>query len=275
MASPLPQTIVDELEAIASPVEENMSHFLDEANPVVVQLLDAAERLAKADAFQASQWKGRIYALTGNRERVDYWFKNARALGRDWTQEYNHSSTLINMGYFSDAARLTGQYLDISTNKLTENVALAIGLFDLAGAMTAYEVLDRAQLHSEPILRSFAECAWSVLQTMNVRQEDVQGVLDIAGELLRENNLWWQGQAPRLFAFSSEEDSGILYELRIATSPQFAAELTEAFVERAIARDAYQPGFSFGFIGVGESSFVAGRQAAPVAAASPGLRRIR
>ncbi len=245
------QTIAHQLDADLASVEDRISHLLSPDDGTIAALLASADQLAKANALEASHFKGRILALTGDRRPVDYWFANARRLRDDWRADFNQASCLLSLGYFSDAATLTTRLLTIDHSSLAMTAGLAMAVFDLAGAQEACEVLHCAGIKPNGVDPSFAKDALKVLSDFDVPTEHVRAALDVVGEILRENRLWWLGRYPKLFAHHSAEDFGILYELPIGVSIEESIRLTNECLERLLDRSLLLAGFGFSFIGLG------------------------
>lgn len=87
--------------------------------------------------------------------------------------------------------------------------------------------------------------ASEVLKVNSVSEADLQAILDVAGEVLREHSLFWLGSDPHLGA----SDDALLYQFCIAVDPQTASALTDEVLDRVISRDLDRPGLLFSFLG--------------------------
>jgi len=254
MQQATPQTIAHQLDADLASVEDRISHFLSPDDGAIAALLASADQLAKADALEASHLKGRIHALTGDRRQVDYWFANARRLRDDWRADFNHASCLASLGHFADAAAMATRIPSIDLEMMPMLISLSITVLDLDRARAVSMALQRVNAMPEAICDNDAKTALDVLAYYRVPLERARAVLEVAGELIREQRLWWLGRQPRLFAHLDSNDAGVLYELQVATSTAHSCTLNDQFIDRLIDRNLLLPGFSFAFLGVGDRS---------------------
>jgi hypothetical protein len=260
----LPQNAEALLDARISSLEDRSGRFVAEISPEFRALLTDAERLARVDAANASTLKARIFALAGDRARVDYWFGNARKLTPSWRIDFNHGYALANLGFFSEAASLCDQSLQVETGMLPKCVEVAVFTLNLSGALTAYEALERAGLESARHYRDFAHTAARILRDVGITQAQAQAALDVAGGLLREQQLLWLRDAPRLFAHRSAGDRGILIEFQLAVGPTEASSLSAELIDRLVAADLDLPCVSISFIGLGPNPSTASTPATPL-----------
>lgn len=251
MHSATPDTLSRQMDATLATLESRIGHFLPPDHDEIRSLLASADQLAKADAVEASHLRGRIHTLTGDRAPVDYWFANARRLADEWRVDFNHASCLASLGHFSDAAALTRRFLSIDTGALTTTVSLAVSVLDLEGAAAAYAELHRAHLTPRGVDPEFTKTSLKVLNAFGVSIGQAQRALDVVGELLREQGLWWLGGRPRLSAHHDDDGAGILYQLPIAVATAEAVRLSNEVLERLYDRGLLLAGFGFSFIGAG------------------------
>ena len=88
----------------------------------------------------------------------------------------------------------------------------------------------------------------AALQKLGVSEQDVQAVLDIAGELLREKKLFWQNSLPSISIIDSEEGVGLLYQLEVCVDIPTAISMTDDVLTRMVDRNLDKPGIAFSFL---------------------------
>lgn len=91
-----------------------------------------------------------------------------------------------------------------------------------------------------------------VLRRLEVGEDRLQAVLDVAGEVLRERNMFYNGTSPLVRTMDGEDGPGLLYQMKVAVSADVAAGMTFEVVDRLVDRHLDVEGVAFSFVGVGK-----------------------
>lgn len=239
MINVAPATIANELDQRIQAKLFSSSHYCEESDPVVLNLFDDIQKLMKASAKQGHVLKGLVFQLCGDVEKARYHVENAGKIGQE--RSYVQSvlgSINVNFGYFSLAQKNIYQSADPIYGQLTNNfdIALSCGAFsclngfiDKANKMN----LDLAVLPVDLVRR-----AGAILDSAGVTDAQIGAMLDAAGEVLREEKLFFVGNMPD---FEVSEglygDAGCVF-LRYAlpVTPEEAARLFDRLAEKIVAR---------------------------------------
>ena len=227
---------------------KGMTQFLSEDCFELRSLIRDAERLADVDGIAASAMRAEIYQLTGNVGKVRYWLANTRRLGASLVADRTEAITLSNLGYFSEAA---AAYVRAISDIETFTVLFSLGTLVAAFRDTVHASGIAVRAGWEIDMRvdlMAARRAHEALFTLNVSEEAIRTMLDVAGEVLRRHSLIWADPKPLIRTISDEGDVAFLYQLYVHVPAEQAYGLTEEAAELMIKRDLYLPGVSFRFL---------------------------
>lgn len=223
--------------------------FVDGSDFRVKAFLAEADRLAKADALDASLLKAEIHHLTGDLETAEYWLANARRLGGGSAVDHIEAVVSVNLGFFERAARayertVCAEYGDLKQvfplGLLTASFKHMSAVNDKAASLGVDLTADRTL---EVVMQSL-----STLQKLSASEAQVQAMLDVAGEVLRKHSLLWQERLPLIRVINEADDAAFLYQLRIGVDSQTACRLTDEVLEALIDRGMDVPGLLFSFV---------------------------
>lgn len=246
-----PATIAFDLRERTKALLTGATRFLDR-DFVWRRLFTDAEKLYKADAVNGSLEKAFLYHIVGDVKETRYWVDNARRLSRTKHEVLvSEMAMLGNLGFFSESALLYSQSVKLESNRLTEWYCfgcLTANFSDMIANKLAAEKAN-LDLGAEKETAMASQCD-AVLKRLQITEQQVQAMLDVAGEVLRERKLFWLEQLPVIHTWNNADGAGLLYELKVGLSPDEAFALTEAVVDRLIERELDAPGLSFSFIGI-------------------------
>lgn len=201
-------------------------------------------QLGKVDATAAALHRAFLHHCTGNIEESLHWIKNLRHLAPSQRDEADRLEALVlsNLWYFSRArAVLVGA--DLQTRPSVVNMLYLVAEWTRLVAWS--KELPEDEL---PELQKAAMAASAFLTTighMGITEEQIRGVLDLAGEVARENHLFFIGEVPHVRALGD----CMLYQLEVDTEPHVAAKMTDRVIDMMIENDLMLPGFAFAFLG--------------------------
>ncbi|MDD2976088.1 hypothetical protein [Aquabacterium sp.] len=247
-----PATIHSGLRERASQMLAHATHYLSTSQLTWRQLKADAEKLCNADAASGSIELACAHHMTGNVEQTRYWMRNAALVsGNSARTQFPSFALLSNLGFFTEASRFYSSAVTIESGMLTEwfPAGIITGNFaDMMRLMQAAKLaqLDLSQWEEQMAIATQCDAALTRLQ---VNDGQLQAMLDVAGEVLREHSLFWLDPYPLVRAWYDDVGAGVLYELKVGVSTDDAYALTEAMIDRLIERDLDAPGVSISFIG--------------------------
>lgn len=237
-----PKTITDELLQKVSGLIGGSSCFLDPNSYDVVCALAEAKKLVKADAFGAHIIYGAIYQGLGDVEKMRYHFDNASKIG-DSVLAFEHKAVAeINLGFFSAAQNLLVRVANPELGFFTRAYRLGVccGAFQLLRTYTERAIsmrIDISGISTSDNLR-----AAKVLDSAGVSDEDVAAMLDLAGEVFRENALFPMGEPELEIDDQGLESSHCVYLcFDLDLSPVDTARLFDRFADKVARRMSVIP----------------------------------
>jgi hypothetical protein len=220
--------------------------YFDEDDLRLRSLAKLGRELLRSDA--ASGWTilSGVAALTGDVKSAVENADKAIRLSSDVAHRQGKATALGNLGYFSKANRIFREILSIDMLTRPEvGEAIAYGcILALDEAVTNAGKMPIAI--SDSLRKKFAVAA-SILRQNSVTDDDVGTWLDTAGEIMREQRLFFLDQ-PLLFATTEEDFSQVDLSFVLDVDPEQAAKLNLNLVEHCIRAGNIPPEcFSFGF----------------------------
>lgn len=220
------------------------TEFMDPSSLRFKMFERSINQLSKADATAAALHRAFLHHCTGNIEEALHWVKNFRHLAPADRADANRLEALVlsNLWYFSRAREVLVAE-ELQARPSVVNMLFLVAEWDRLVAWA--KDLPEDQL---PELQTAAATAARCLMTMEVlrvTQDQIRSVLDLAGEVARENKLFFIGELPHVRAL----DDCMLYQLEVDVEPRVAAKLTDRVIDMMIEKELDFPGFAFAFIG--------------------------
>lgn len=244
---PLATRLQDEVDAFCSSISR-----CDVYNTFVfARMLRDLETLAKDNqAREASIQKARLFSATNQFEEYERWVRNLENLKYFDDARIVRFMHFINHGFASKALTLVDDVFSHPAGRnlmLLAEGAAAIGACQKAVALIDdsidnHYVLQRTE--NVTILRNIA----FALQELHVNDEQLAAMIDVAGEILRENDLYWLDRLPQMAAVTRKSDTPYFnFNYRVSVTPEEAAamtwKLTETLIDRGLERDGIYLGF--------------------------------
>ena len=229
---------------------KSMSNFMNESDFRFLQLLKNLDKLAKVDAVSASEGRALLYAVAGNIQKMDYWLNNMDKLGSKSQSFHSEFRGCVNLGLFSRAARIFPEIISIEQQNIKNLLNLGLTCASFGTMLSRAEAASRANLELPDMARQTLDTAMqskAALDKLGISEQDVQAVLDIAGEILREKKLFWQNLV-HISIIDSEEGVGLLYQLEVCVDIPTASSMTDDVLMRMVDRDLDKPGIAFSFL---------------------------
>lgn len=224
-----PATIADQLTSQISRLYLDTHSYLSEDHPTIKQFLPELEKLGKVDGVMRMLLLARLSALTGNREQVDYYLRNAKKAGApDNSHDLAALTALLSLGYYSEM-------LPVIRRCLQPDRGLQNLFFINTPANCPFHILEEAYLQASKLKISnlpseppFAHDFVSTMDAWGDTDDDYAAVLDIAGQILRERKLFVMGTLVSV----NHCDEHILIGYRVDTDIDTAIDMTCDFAER-------------------------------------------
>lgn len=206
--------------------------------------------LMNADAVSAYLMRAELAQTVGDEEGAKGFFANARKLGAGSRADLGEAVSSANRGYFSVAAELLERVPedDLVGDESLLRTCVTTGAFERH--LIGISALERAKLENKLGDRTvIARRAQKVLKELKVSKGHVQAVLDVAGEIMRERDLWWLGIQPEITVINEDDHKSVFYQFAVATSPSLAAAMTLDFVDLLLGRGVDPEPVSVCFVG--------------------------
>lgn len=207
MRTPIPATISSELTEKIAVKQINARSYLDENSLEIRLLMSDAKKLVGVDAFAGHIAIAEIYQLTGNLEKTRYHLNNAKRLSNNIELHGSAAACFVNLGCFGDAQSHYEIIGNPERGMFSKSFELGIcsGAFDcLNGYIDQAEKmrLDLTEVPVENIRR-----VQSVLSDAKISDAEVASILDLAGEVMREENVFYVDETPKITIDDGEFDN--------------------------------------------------------------------
>jgi len=223
--------------------------FLSPTDFSVLRWHEEIGQLAKADPPHASILRSMLAHMMGDVENFERNLDRAGVIGATNMQVAMSKLTgYSNLGFATKALDIYRNFVDIRYQNLDDNLCYAgiCGGFQKASTLMKQARLANLELQERGLLTKLSEAA-ETLSHWPVSDDQCAQVIDAAGEVLREHELFWQETYPR---FSVNPKSGtVSMKLRVNATPEFAAEMTMSTADKLIDRDLASLPFYVSFVG--------------------------
>lgn len=261
MSAPLPlkldQRLAHEIEEFGKTVFR-VDQF-DKA--VFARLMDDCETLAKTDAVTASHEKAILCSTVGMFDEYERWTRNLENLNAPDAARLMRFTHYINHGFASKGLAIADAVFAKPWGRPLMMLAeggLAVGGFQKALSMIDVSIKNGMVLKGTKnidVIRNMAKA----LRELNVSDEHLAAMIDVAGEMLRANRLYWMDRLPQMGSVSRESECPpyFRFEFRIGVTAEDAAamtwDLTAALVDRGLERENVSIGFLGAYVPALES----------------------
>lgn len=221
-------------------LQEGATRFLMADRIDMVKLIKDARNLIRTDAGNAHIALGMIYQLTGDIENAVKHLKNAKKLGAS-----NAMTALTvaysNLGFFSKAQEVFKDSQNPKTGEgfflMYATVGLASGAFATLNNFINQSIDMNLDMSSISVDKSMVERSAKVLNDADISDAQVAAIMDIAGEVMRENRLFFHGKAPEISIGDSHGTNPCVYiGYLLPVTPAEAADLYMEFTARLFSR---------------------------------------
>lgn len=259
MLSAAAATIGDSLGKDVSHYLQGTSSFRQKNEREFQELWAQCDKLARADAVGAMALKATLCVAAGELEEALYYVRNIK-LNRSPVHTSTLCTVLVNFGKFSESLPVYRELMMAPDQVIPEYFHLGVG----NGAYSSYlealnQVRDKMQLNSifpdaEDSIRSVV----SILEMNHESEETISLAMDIAGDILREHRLLFDGLHHALRPVPFPYDGGPAYfgvEIGVEVDDETAFDMTCEYAERLAASDKAIPvSMVLKFKSIGEES---------------------
>lgn len=189
--NPTPQTIATDIERRVHLLYNTELAYIPEDSPKFVRLHDDLDRLGRADARLRSLLLAKLFGLSGNREKVEYYLRNCASLHVHAVGiELTRLMMLLNLGYFSESIAVQKQLAAPDSGALGELLRSPPGNGAFHSMCSIIEQAHIMNLHNIATPTSDFAAAVRIMDQWGDTDEDYGHALDIAGEIMRERKLF-------------------------------------------------------------------------------------
>jgi len=220
------------------------------------QLTRDLEKLAATHAFEAQLGLSVMASLDGDESEAERLLTNATKIGDPLQAEAVRLFGLSNYGRATQGLDLLKRVAHPGMSDLSRFIreALPAGAFESISRLVDESAAMNQVLSSECNEHiAVARQGAAALQAAGLTEARLAQVLDVAGEVQRENGLLWLNGSPQFICLTGgeSEDSapGVHAYFRMDISPEEALKLTDEIGWRLVKKDLVQPGLSVTFIG--------------------------
>lgn len=219
---------------------------------VVRRLMAECKKLMNVDPVNGHLAMAGVHQLTGNFDRVFYHANCVEKLqSNDPAVSGSVAAWFANLGFFSESYRRYGDAVSPSGGLFTRyfNMGLVIGAFQTM--QNAIEQARKLKIDFSGLKVDVAESANRILASQGLSDVETVEILSIAGEVMRENRLFYLGECPDVDAVEIDGvESCVFVSYRVGATPDHAADMTAELSLRIAQRVKKIPtGFSVGFFG--------------------------
>lgn len=209
--------------------------------------------IAKTDAVLSSLTLAFLHSTVGNFETSERWFLNAERIGGFDRAQVERLTSLVNHGFATRALEIEALAYQHRANNTLMEIAekfCTIGAFH--GVVKAVkESQSKGEVLKMTGIYALAQDAVEVMDQLGVTDAQFAAMVDVAGELLRENRLLWQTSFPDIRVLKDQDGGPSLsFEYRVGLSPREAVDLGWTLTERLIERGLDRPGINLDFLGI-------------------------
>lgn len=215
-----------------------LARIMDADAPDVVTLTRQIDTLAQTDADKAGTLRAALLHLTG-----DHHGALAQLRQRDVPDRHAELSILVDACQCNEAQDLYAQHghLDGDTFSYMLKYGYGCGAFrqmaNFARSAQHMTFTDHAAVPFDEIFT-----IERLLSDLNIEDKDTAGILEVAGQVMRDNRLLFLGEKPSVDVFDiPDELKAIHLTYHLPTTPEHAAAIAVDFVERLVDRDIPVP----------------------------------
>lgn len=253
MTAAMPATNVSNIAKSAGEIIVISSRYISPNDFTYRRLVGEAMKILHIDPALGHATLAFVKQLSGDFEGVIGHLNNASRMGSPYQAAATGLTCYVNLGMFSDASKCYILAADpkVGNFSMMREVGIACGSFRSYREHDKIAALMKIDL-SQFKLRNRCLQAADLLDRTGTTDDEVTALLDIAGELLRENSLFFMGLLPELTVIDDDDTEHCVFlNFAIAERPEKVSDMMFELANRAAERlPRIPPGFSVGFSAV-------------------------
>ena len=232
-----PATIANDVFGEIRALALSAGHYFSKDAPEIRALATTIDRLQKADALPAFLSRAKLYMLCGDVDGALGQLRKADALGFDRFAIATRVVVLANLGLISDAQKSVAIAADPTGGYFSRYASLVVN----TGAIRTFENLlcsaEKLQLEIDQVFARKICDAASILAEANISDSMIGKYLDVVGEIMRENRVFYLGESPDLFVWTKDEANRFIHftfnlPFDSKTAERLDTDLITRFVDR-------------------------------------------
>lgn len=241
MPAATPATIASDLLGRINAILGRLDGYMDEDDALLAELIRETKKLVAVDPITGHIMYARIWQLAGNIDKARHHLDNAKKLTGRIEAEHASVPIFCNLGFFSDA---------LVSARVAYHPATGCGFLIaeaiLGIACCAFRTFDAFLTQAEEMKmdlsaitknREVIARAARVLEAAGVTDDAVAKMIDIAGEVMRDHRLFYQGATPDVDIDDRSGAGNCVYvTYRVRATPAEAAGLYTEMAEKMMAR---------------------------------------
>lgn len=238
MTAQIPATIADDIQQRLNPYLLAGGGYYSPDDWRVRVLLRDVQNLIRADAKIGYLAEARVFQLCGEVGRVKQSLEKSRKLAHDIDYEYAAVTCLINLGLFSEAQKHYEIATDPKNGQFTKGFVsgFACGALNKMWEFTEQAKSMKLDLSNLPI-----EKVSRIRQTLSdasLSDERIGQILDVAGEVMRDNHTLYVNETPDVDVADKPWASPqcVYLTFRLKDSASNVAKMYEDLSDRLCAR---------------------------------------
>lgn len=254
MPAPRPATIANQIGDEISLILLSGGRLLSKEDPKLLALWDQCEKLQAVDVVNASGLKADLCQLAGDMDGVRYWANNAARNGARFLAQVTLQAACANLGFVREAAKAFAELMTVKDGQINNTIVHGLNCGSFAAIVEAAGALERAGgvLGRKDVLMR-ANQARAALEALGVPEEQLQAVMEQAGEIMRQRRLLWLNESPDVITSETAAAPFVALNYRIDVTPGEAASMTWELAERLSELGLMPPSVTVGFIGQAKS----------------------
>jgi len=230
-----PATIANNLIAEANSLLSKADHYLPASDFSFKLLLSKAKKLMQANPYEAHISYAIIYQLAGELDSVNYHSSIAKSIGDPFLAMNLTSSAFINLGKYSEAQKQFKEYGHPKNGLFYKSINQGYASFSFYDICRFIDDAKKMNIDLNKIDTETAYNATKVLRDSGIDEKQFLDILDIAGDTLRENKLFYVNEMPTIFIEKEQYyDPCIYITFFIRESHEKTNEIYESFISKVI-----------------------------------------
>ncbi|VWX63203.1 conserved hypothetical protein [Burkholderiales bacterium 8X] len=212
-----------------------MDHHLRSDDPQIIQWLDQMPKVRAASPALEALCQANIYHMMGDTARFEEWIAVARRNDAPWDAVFETQVVgYANLSYATKGYEVFRRLVDIARLNVGRLIGLGVslGAFQRIEELATQAANAKIDLSGIKLLPEWIRAA-QILRDRSLSDEDCAKVVDVAGSLLREHQLFWTESSPRLLL--SEAAGEVVLRFRVDLTPDEASVLTGVLVDRLVS----------------------------------------